>query len=114
MFIGTDLYYSQEFVDDRISELKEAYKEIERLNNIIEDFEEELEREVNIKEEDTGLEHNTYIDINATLKTVLKRFRKLKGENNEWWNKRKNCLYYIICSLCNCYNFTLYNSRNFI
>ena len=35
MFIGTDLCYSQEFVDDRISELKEADKEIERLNNII-------------------------------------------------------------------------------
>lgn len=35
MFIGTDLYYSQEFVDDRISELKEADKEIERLNGLI-------------------------------------------------------------------------------
>ena len=42
MFIGTDLYYSQEFVDDRISELKEADKEIERLNNIIKRFEEDL------------------------------------------------------------------------
>lgn len=53
--------------------------ENERLNNIINDFEEELERESNIKEEDTCLEHNTYIDINNTLKSVLKRFRELKG-----------------------------------
>ncbi len=39
MFIGTDLYYSQEFVDDRISELKEKDREIERLNNIINELE---------------------------------------------------------------------------
>ena len=42
MFIGIDLYYSQEFVDDRISELKEQDKEIERLNNIIKRLEEDL------------------------------------------------------------------------
>ena len=58
-------------------------KEIERLNNIIETFEEELERESNMKEEYTCLEHNTYIDINNTLKTVLKRFRELKGSDKE-------------------------------
>lgn len=58
-------------------------KEIERLNNIINEFEEELEREVNIKAIDTSLEYNTYIDINNTLKTVLKRFRKLKGSDKE-------------------------------
>ena len=44
MFIGTDLCYSQEFVDDRISELKEKEKEIERLNDII--IELETERDV--------------------------------------------------------------------
>jgi len=58
-------------------------KEIERLNNIIESFEEELERESNMKEEDTSLEHNTFLDIRDTLKTVLKRFRELKGDDKE-------------------------------
>ena len=58
-------------------------QEIERLQNIIDVFEEELERESNIKEEDTSLEHNTFIDINSTLKTVLKRFRKLKEGNKD-------------------------------
>lgn len=63
--------------------LEKQNKEIERLNNIINDFEEELEREVNIKAIDTSLEYNTYIDINNTLKTVLKRFRELKGSDKE-------------------------------
>jgi hypothetical protein len=57
--------------------------EIERLNNIINDFEEELERESNIKEEDTGLEHNTFIDIRNTLKTVLRRLQELKGSDKK-------------------------------
>lgn len=58
----------------------ELQKENERLNNIIDDFVEELEREISIKEENTSLEHNTYIDIKSTLKAVLKRFKELKGE----------------------------------
>ena len=56
--------------------------EIERLNNIINEFEEELERESNMKEEDTCLEHNTFIDIRNTLKTVLKRLQELKGDGS--------------------------------
>lgn len=64
---------------------KELYRqtelERERLQNVIDTFEEELEREANIKEEDVSLEHNTFIDINSTLKTVLKRFRELKEGN---------------------------------
>lgn len=65
-------------------EIKGKDKEIERLNNIIDEFEEELEREINIKEEDAGVEHNTYIDVRNTLREVLKRFRELKGsESNE-------------------------------
>lgn len=60
------------------STIAELHQEIERLNNIIEDFEEELERESNMKEENTCLEHNTFIDIRNTLTTVLKRFRELK------------------------------------
>ena len=66
--------------DDKI---KEQQEEIERLNNIIETFEEELERESNMKEEYTCLEHNTFIDIKNTLKTVLKRLQELKGGNKE-------------------------------
>ena len=57
-------------------------KEIERLNNIINELEEELERESNMKEEDTCLEHNTFIDIKNTLKTVLKRLQELKGSDS--------------------------------
>lgn len=64
---------------DIIETLRLKDEEIERLNNIINEFEEELEREINIKEEDTGLEHNTYIDIRNTLKAVLKNFKELKG-----------------------------------
>lgn len=64
-------------------QLKEKDKEIERLNNIINEFEEELERESNMKEEDTCLEHNTFIDIRNTLKTVLKRLQELKGSDKE-------------------------------
>lgn len=64
-------------------ELLEKDKEIERLNNIINDFEEELEREINMKEEDTCLEHNTFIDIKDTLKMVLKRLQHFKGVKKE-------------------------------
>ena len=63
--------------------IEDNYKEIERLNNIIETFEEELERESNMKEEYTCLEHNTFIDIKNTLKSVLKRFQELKGSDKE-------------------------------
>lgn len=62
MFIGTELYYSQDFVDDR-------NKEIERLNNIIDKAIEELEiwqpKEKILQEERTYL-----LDI-------------LKGESND-------------------------------
>lgn len=63
--------------------LRNKDKEIERLNNIIEDFEIELQREINVREEDTSLEHNTFIIIQNTLKTALKRFRELKGSDEE-------------------------------
>ena len=60
----------------------QVYEENKRLNNIINELEEELERESNMKEEDTCLEHNTFIDIKNTLKTVLKRLQELKGSNS--------------------------------
>lgn len=55
-----------------VDENKYLKEEIERLNNIINDF-----------EEDTGLEHNTFIDIRNTLKTVLRRLQELKGSDKE-------------------------------
>lgn len=67
----------------RVPETWELLEEIERLNNIINELEEELERESNMKEEDTCLEHNTFIDIKNTLKTVLKRLQELKGSDKE-------------------------------
>ena len=63
--------------------ISQLHSEIERLNNIINDFEEELEREINMKEEDTCLEHNTFIDIKDTLKMVLKRLQHFKGVDKE-------------------------------
>ena len=70
-------------LEELITAYDEKGQEIERLNNIIETFEEELERESNMKEEYTCLEHNTFIDIKNTLKSVLKRFQELKGGNKE-------------------------------
>lgn len=63
--------------------MQKQKEEIERLNNIINSFEEELEREINIKEEDLKIEHNTYMDIKSTLEKVLKRLKELKGEDKE-------------------------------
>lgn len=78
-----NMKYERYEKEDLVDEIIEMQGEIERLNNIIESFEEELEREVNIKEENTSLNHNTYIDVNSTLKAVLKRFRELKGSDKE-------------------------------
>jgi hypothetical protein len=53
-------------------------KEIERLNNIINTFEEEIELELSIAGKDALLEDNTYITITDTLQKVLKRIKELK------------------------------------
>lgn len=79
---GKDLEKMIEHLNIVIATHNKQVEEIERLNNIINDFEEELERESNMKEEDTCLEHNTFIDIKNTLKAVLKRFQEIKGSNN--------------------------------
>lgn len=57
-------------------------KEIEQLNNIINTFEEHLERELRTSEENSGLEYKEYILIRSTLKKVLKNFRELKESGN--------------------------------
>ena len=81
------IYYEKlKDYEEQVRKAKECDKkdkEIERLNNIINELEEELERESNMKEEDTCLEHNTFIDIKNTLKTVLKRLQELKGSDEE-------------------------------
>lgn len=64
-------------------------KEIERLNNIINELEEELEREINfgktIPKEANN--YNSSLDIRHTLEKVLERLKELKeGKENQ---KRK-------------------------
>ncbi|MBQ4031897.1 MAG: hypothetical protein II625_09105 [Bacilli bacterium] len=56
----------------------EKDKEIERLNNIINTFEEDLEREVNISEQDSMVGNYRYTVIHSTLEKMLKYFRELK------------------------------------
>lgn len=53
--------------------------ENKRLNNILDKFEEELEKEINIKEEDVEVEHERFVAIHDTLENVLSRFLLIKG-----------------------------------
>ena len=76
-FIGLDLYYSQEFVDD----LQNNYiEEIKRLNNIINKAREYIEEKYDyILGDDTFLDHDERIDrkqINHIIET-------LKGSDKE-------------------------------
>lgn len=57
-------------------------KEIERLNNIINTFEEDLEREVNISEQESMVESYKYTVIHSTLEKMLKYFKELKESGN--------------------------------
>ena len=83
-FIGTDLYYSQDFVDDRVKELKEKDKEIERLNNIIKEAQEYLRSathlllEYNKPFRKVGKYEKQYCKRESDLKRIL------KGEKVEW------------------------------
>lgn len=65
------------WIDPTIEEYK---KEIERLNNIIEGLEDELEMEIEIgnKIPKDSNNYNSSIDIKNTLILVLKRLRALK------------------------------------
>ena len=73
MFIGTNLYYSQEFVDDRINELKVKDKEIERLNNIINELEKMLEQTIENSAVQPHIEMAEY---------TLKELKELKGSGS--------------------------------
>ena len=57
-------------------------KEIERLNNIINTFEEDLEREVNISEQESMVGNYRYTVIHSTFEKMLKYFKELKESGN--------------------------------
>lgn len=65
-------------IADRLRTYDDLKDEINRKDNIIKTFEEHLERELRISEENSGLEYKEYILIKSTLKKVLKNFRDLK------------------------------------
>ena len=70
---------------DLFNDNKEKDKEIERLNNIINELEEELEREIKFgktisKEADN---YNSSLDIRHTLEKVFERLKELKGSDKE-------------------------------
>ena len=88
-FIGTELYYSQEFVDD----MKNNYEqEIERLNNIIkglenrddvlEEFEDWLERQ---KTRNSEWDNFVMIDgrLGIPISYLLNKLQELKGEDKK-------------------------------
>ena len=60
------------------TKIKILESEIERLNNIINTFEDDLEREVNISEQDSMVGNYRYTVIHSTLEKMLKYFRELK------------------------------------
>ncbi|MBO7611079.1 MAG: hypothetical protein J6T23_02585 [Elusimicrobia bacterium] len=60
----------------------EQQNEIERLNNIINTFEDDLEREVNISEQESMVGNYRYTVIHSTLEKMLKYFKELKESGN--------------------------------
>lgn len=69
-FIGTDLYYSQDFVDDR-------NKEIERLNNIINKFEKWLEEKSDVDYSCS----DRIVHEQLALNVALRKLRDLKDSD---------------------------------
>ena len=66
----------------RVPEQYELLNEIDRLNNIINTFEEDLEREVNISEQDSMVGNYRYTIIHSTLEKMLKYLKELKESSN--------------------------------
>jgi hypothetical protein len=69
---------TQEDLNKLALERNTLVKENERLNSIINQFEEEIEVELTFENNDGLLEHNTFITIHETLEKVLKRIKELK------------------------------------
>ena len=83
-FIGTNLYYSQEFIDD----IKNNYdQEIERLNNIIKRLEEFIEQEIELYTIELTEENKNKLSIVAPIKGVYKEIynvlQELKGSDKQ-------------------------------
>lgn len=71
-------------IDNFGKENKILKEENKRLNNIINTFEEDLEREVNISEQDSIVGNYRYTIIHSTLEKMLKYLKELKeSDNNE-------------------------------
>lgn len=60
----------------------EKLEKIEQLNNIINTFEDDLEREVNISEQESMVGNYRYTVIHSTLEKMLKYFKELKESGN--------------------------------
>lgn len=77
---GTEIMTSLTAVEiaDRLRTYDDLKDEVNRKDNIINTFEEHLERELRISEENSGLEYKEYILIKSTLKKVLNNFRDIK------------------------------------
>lgn len=75
-----DYYIIVNDATQMLKEIEEKDKEIKRLNNIIDELETELEREIDIgnKIPKEASNYNSSIDIKNTLILVLQRIKELK------------------------------------
>lgn len=69
-------------INDLIKDNTEYKLENLRLNNIINTFEEDLEREVNISAQESMVGNYRYTVIHSTLEKMLKYFKELKESGN--------------------------------
>lgn len=65
-------------INDLIKDNTEYKLENLRLNNIINTFEDDLKREINISQQESMVESYKYSVIHSTLEKMLKYFRELK------------------------------------
>lgn len=81
---GTEIMTSLTAVEiaDRLRTYDDLKDEVNRKDNIINTFEEDLEREVNISEQDSIVGNYRYTVIHSTLEKMLKYFRELKESGN--------------------------------
>ena len=81
---GTEIMTSLTAVEiaDRLRTYDDLKDEVNRKDNIINTFEEDLEREVNISEQDSMVGNYRYTVIHSTLEKMLKHFKELKESGN--------------------------------
>jgi len=73
----------RQFNQGRLLDVAKLKKENEQLNNIINTFEDDLEREVNISEQESMVGNYRYTVIHSTLEKMLKYFKELKESKYE-------------------------------